>query len=222
MNSSIRSVKSMIASTHANDNCHPASNNCVGLISRRIIAANDNVLTGLACRRNRIEAQKTQHMTAALIVGALGGTISRKMPTAVAQMTARVGFIKPAVLEAHQIIPKRIPMCIPERLIKCSSPVLRKARYVSLSISRLSPSSRACSRSRPASCGFRSPIRAVVAARFTLVLSLAHAAAGGPGSFLIPSLNFTDAPRKTFLLARWPAESNWPGFVVGVNLPSQQ
>ena len=65
---------------------------------------------------------------AALIVGALGGTISMKTPTAIAQMTARPGFIKPAVLAAHQIIPNRIPMCIPDRLTKCSSPVLRKAR----------------------------------------------------------------------------------------------
>ncbi len=42
--------KSKSPSTDANDNCQPASNNCVGLMSKRIIAANDNVLIELERR----------------------------------------------------------------------------------------------------------------------------------------------------------------------------
>ena len=67
--------------------------------------------------------QKTQHIIAALSVGGLGGTINRKMATAIIQMIARVGFIRPAVLHIHQIMPMKIARCIPERLIKCSRPV---------------------------------------------------------------------------------------------------
>src|SRR4030042_5829199 len=70
----IRSANSTIPSTAANDSCQPASNNCVGLISKRIIAANDKVLTELECRRKKIDAQNTQHIIAALKVGARGGT----------------------------------------------------------------------------------------------------------------------------------------------------
>ena len=128
MNTLIRSVRSIIPSTDANDSCQPASNNCVGLMSKRTIAANDSVLRGLDHRRKKNDTQKTQHIIAALSVGALGGTISKKTPIAIIQTTARARFIKPAVLHSHQIIPARIPRCIPDRLIKCSSPVLRKAR----------------------------------------------------------------------------------------------
>ena len=124
---SIRSAKSIIPSTDANDNCQPASNNCVGLISKRTIAANDNVLMGLECRRKKNDTQKIQTIMAARNTGALGGTINKNMPIATIQMTARAGFIKPAVLHNHQMIPIKIPRCIPDRLIKCSRPVLRNA-----------------------------------------------------------------------------------------------
>ncbi len=133
----IRSQKSTSPSTDANDNCQPASNNCVGLMSKRIIAAKDNVLMGLGRRRKKNDTQKTQHIIAALNVGALGGTINKKITITIIQTTARAGFINPVVLHSHQIIPIKIPRCNPERLIKCSRPVLRKASYVSLSISRL-------------------------------------------------------------------------------------
>ena len=123
-----RSVKSRSPNTEVNDNCQPASNNCVGLISNRIIAANDNELTGLEYLRKKTDAQNTQHIITALKVGALGGTTSRKTATAIAQMTALAGFRNPIVLDNHHIIPNKIPRCIPERLIKCSRPVLRKAR----------------------------------------------------------------------------------------------
>ena len=46
----IRFAKSKIPSTVPKESCQPASNNCVGLISKRIIAANDNVLMGLEYR----------------------------------------------------------------------------------------------------------------------------------------------------------------------------
>ncbi|GAI26058.1 unnamed protein product, partial [marine sediment metagenome] len=59
-------------------------------------------------------------MIAALIVGALGGTINKKTARAIMQTVARVDFIRPAVLHSHQIIPIKIPKCNPERLIKCS------------------------------------------------------------------------------------------------------
>ena len=124
----IRSANRMIPSTAANDNCQPASNNCVGLINKRTIAANDNVLTGLGYRRKKTDAQNTQQIIAALKVGALGGTTIRKTATAMAQINARAGFMNPIVLHNHQIIPNIIPRCMPERLIKCSRPVLRKAR----------------------------------------------------------------------------------------------
>jgi hypothetical protein len=65
---------------------------------------------------------------AALIVGALGGTIIRKTPTAIAQIIALGRFIRPAVLAASQIMPNKIPRCMPDKLIRCSRPVLRKAR----------------------------------------------------------------------------------------------
>jgi len=119
--------KDIIPSTDANDNCQPASNNCVGLISKRIIAANESVLRGLDLRRKKNDTQKTKHIMAALSVGGLGGTISRKRHIAIMQTIARARFINPAVLHNHQIIPIRIPRCIPERLMKCSSPVLRNA-----------------------------------------------------------------------------------------------
>ncbi len=124
MKSSIRPVKSIIPSTDANDSCQPASKTWVGLISSRIIAANDKVLRGFVFRRKKKDAQKTQHIIAALNVGALGGTISKKIHIAIIQIIALVGFIKPIVLHSHQIIPAKIPRCIPERLIKCSNPVL--------------------------------------------------------------------------------------------------
>ena len=128
MKASIRSVKRMIPKTEAKDNCQPASNNCVGrMMSSRMIAARDSVLIGLACRRSKIDVQNTQQIIAARTVGALGGTISRKTPTAMAQIAARTGFIKPMVLQNHQMIPTRIPRCIPDRLIRCSKPVRRKA-----------------------------------------------------------------------------------------------
>jgi hypothetical protein len=73
----------------------------VGLISKRIIAANDNVLTGLECLRKRNDVQKTQQIIAALSVGALGGTINKNKANAIKQMTARAGFIRPAVLDSH-------------------------------------------------------------------------------------------------------------------------
>ena len=123
----IRWQKSKSPSTDANDNCQPASNNCVGLISKRIIAANDNVLRELKRRRKRNDKQKIQPIIAALTVGALGGTINKKTAIAIIQMNARAGFIKPAVLHIHQIIPIKIPRCIPDKLIKCSRPVLRNA-----------------------------------------------------------------------------------------------
>jgi hypothetical protein len=53
----IRWQKSKSPSTDANDNCHPASNNCVGLMSKRIIAANDNVLIELERRRKKNDTQ---------------------------------------------------------------------------------------------------------------------------------------------------------------------
>ena len=53
----IRWQKSKSPSTDANDNCQPASNNCVGLISKRIIAANDNVLIELERRRKKNDTQ---------------------------------------------------------------------------------------------------------------------------------------------------------------------
>ena len=123
----IRSQKSTSPSTDVNDNCQPASNKFVGLMSNRIIAANDSVLMGLERRRNKNDAQKTQPIIAALTVGALGGTINRKTTITIIQTVARARFIKPAVLHNHQIIPIKIPRCSPERLIKCSRPVLRKA-----------------------------------------------------------------------------------------------
>jgi len=123
----VRSQKSTSPSTDANDNCQPASNKFVGLMSKRIIAANDNVLRELKRRRNKNDAQKAKPIIAALTVGALGGTINKKIPIAIIQTVARARFIKPAVLHNHQIIPTKIPRCIPERLIKCSRPVLRKA-----------------------------------------------------------------------------------------------
>ncbi len=123
----MRSQKSKIPSTVANDSCQPASNNPVGLISRRIIAAKDSEFKGLECRRKKNDIQNTQHIIAALNVGALGGTINKNTPITIIQMTARARFIKPAVLHSNHIIPTRIPRCIPERLIKCSRPVLRKA-----------------------------------------------------------------------------------------------
>ena len=96
-------------------------------MSKRIIAANDNVLMGLGGRRKKKDTQKTQPIIAALNVGALGGTINKKIPIAIIQIAARARFIKPAVLHNHQIIPIKMPRCSPERLIKCSKPVLRKA-----------------------------------------------------------------------------------------------
>ena len=123
----IRFAKSIIPSTDANDNCQPASNKDVGLISKRIIAANESVLRGLDLRRKKNDTQKTKHIMAALSVGGLGGTISRKRHIAIMQTIARARFINPAVLHNHQIIPIKIPRCIPERLMKCSSPVLRNA-----------------------------------------------------------------------------------------------
>ncbi len=120
-------AKSKIPSTVANDSCHPASNNCVGLVSSSIIAASASVLKGLVCRRKRMDMQNTEQMTAALMIGALGGTMSRKMLIVIRQATARTGLFRPAILQIHHTIPARIPMCIPERLIKCNRPVWRKA-----------------------------------------------------------------------------------------------
>ena len=136
----------MIPSTEAKDNCQPASNRPVGLISRRIIAANDNVLSEFCLRRKKHDRQKTPTMIAALIVGGLGGTISRQTAVAIKHTAARLGFINPAVLHSHQIIPIKMPRCIPDRLIKCSRPVLRNALYVPLSIFALLPNSSASSR----------------------------------------------------------------------------
>jgi len=96
-------------------------------MSNKMIAANDNVLTGLCLRRKKNDAQKTQPIIAALTVGALGGTINKKTAIAIIQIVARARFINPAVLHNHQIIPIKIPRCSPERLIKCSRPVLRNA-----------------------------------------------------------------------------------------------
>lgn len=50
-------------------------------MSNRIIAANDNVLTGLCLRRKKNDAQKTKVIIAALTVGALGGTINVLSPS---------------------------------------------------------------------------------------------------------------------------------------------
>ncbi len=114
-------------STDANDNCQPASNNCVGLISKSIIAANDNVLYELAVRLKKNDAQKTKHITAALSVGALGGTINRKTAKTIIQTIALARLANPAVRHSSHTVPIKMPRCIPERLIKCSSPVLRNA-----------------------------------------------------------------------------------------------
>ena len=122
------SLKSIIPNTDANDNCQPASNKFVGLMSNRIIAASESVLMELERRRKKNDAQKTKPIIAALTVGALGGTIKRKTTIAIIQIAARARFINPAVLHSHQIIPTKIPRCIPERLIKCKRPVLRNAR----------------------------------------------------------------------------------------------
>ena len=73
------------------------------------------------------ETQNTKDMIAALIVGALGGMISKNTASAIMQITARAHFIRPAVLQSNHIIPIKIPKCNPERLIKCSKPVLRNA-----------------------------------------------------------------------------------------------
>ena len=120
-------VKRRIPRTDANDSCHPASNNPVGLMSKRTIAANESVLRELDFRRKKNDTQKTKHIIAARSVGALGGTISKKTATAIMQTPARARLLNPAVLQSHQIIPIRMPRCIPERLIKCSRPVLRNA-----------------------------------------------------------------------------------------------
>ena len=114
----IRWQKSTSPKTDANDNCQPASNKFVGLMSSRIIAASESVLMELGRRRKKKDAQKTKPITAALNVGALGGTISKKMLIAMIQIIARAGFINPAVLQSHHTIPIKIPRCIPERLIK--------------------------------------------------------------------------------------------------------
>ncbi len=127
MRLSIRCVKSTIPSTEVNDNCQPASNKFVGLISKRIIAASESVLMELGRRRKKKDAQKTKPIMAALKVGALGGTISKKTLIAMIQTIARAGFINPAVLQSHHTIPIKMPRCIPDRLIKCSRPVLRNA-----------------------------------------------------------------------------------------------
>ena len=121
---SIRFVKSIIPRTEANDNCQPASNKPVGLMSSSIIAANDSVLRRLGDRRKKNDMQKTKHIIAALSIGALGGTIIKKIPITIIQIIARPRFIKPATLHNHQIMPAKMPRCSPERLIKCNKPVL--------------------------------------------------------------------------------------------------
>ena len=127
INKWIRLQNSKSPRTDANDNCQPTSNKCVGLINRRIIAAKDNVLSGSERRLKKNDKQKTKHIIAALMVGARGGTINKKITIAIIQIIARLRFINPAILHNHQIIPAKIPRCSPERLIKCNRPVLRNA-----------------------------------------------------------------------------------------------
>ena len=215
-------VSSKSPSTDANDNCQPASTKDVGLISRRIIAANDNVLRGFERRRKKNDRQKTQHIMAALIVGALGGTISKKIPITIIQIVARARFIRPASLHNHQTTPIKMPRCIPERLIKCSRPVLRKALYVVLSIFPLYPSNRASSRPRFLSSGDKSPSKPVVAVCLSFLFTFVRISAEPLSRNLMPSADLTEAAMKTFLRARYRATLNWPGLVGSLNLSSQQ
>ena len=124
----IRLQKSTSPSTATNESCQPASNSWVGLMSKRIIAANESALTELCFRPKRREAQKTHPIMAALTVGALDGTMNKKTAIAIIQIIARPGLSRPAVLHSHQMIPIKIPRCRPERLMKCSRPVLWNAR----------------------------------------------------------------------------------------------
>lgn len=123
----IQRVKNRIPRTVEKDNCQPASNKAVGLMSRRIIAANESVFRRFECRRKKTDTQKTKHIIAARCIGALGGTVSKKIPIEIIQIVARAGFIKPAAWHNRQIIQTKMPTCSPERLIKCSRPVLRNA-----------------------------------------------------------------------------------------------
>ena len=68
----------------------------------------DNVLRELKRLRNKKDRQKTKPITAALIVGALGGIINRKTAIAIMQIIDRLRFIRPVVLHSHQIIPIKI------------------------------------------------------------------------------------------------------------------
>ena len=123
----IRYERRMIASTDAKDSWKPTSYSWVGLISSNIIAASESVLSGLALRRKISDRQKNQQIIAALSVGALGGTINRNRATEIAQTIALEVFSNPATLQSHQMIAARMPRCIPDRLIKCSRPVLLNA-----------------------------------------------------------------------------------------------
>ena len=105
----IRWAKSKIPSTEANDSCQPASNRDVGLMSKRIIAANDNVLTGSDFRRNKNDTQKTKEITAALSIGGRGETTSKKTIVAIMQTTDLAGLDNPIVLQTHHKIPIKIP-----------------------------------------------------------------------------------------------------------------
>ena len=62
----------------ANDNCQPTSNNWVGWISSRTMAASDSEFSGFGRRRRRMDAQKVHTMTMARRIGGWGGTMSSK------------------------------------------------------------------------------------------------------------------------------------------------
>ena len=123
----MRLVKRMMPRTAANDNCQLTSKSSVGFMSNRIMAAMDNEFRGFDCRRKKNDAQKTVHIMPARMAGAFGGTTSRKITAATIETAARAGFIRPAVLQSHHIIPIRIAKFIPDRLIKCNRPVWRNA-----------------------------------------------------------------------------------------------
>ena len=104
-------------------------------MSNKIIADRESVFMELGWRLTKNETQNIKVIIEARSVGALAGTINKNKMTVDMQTAARAVFLKPAILQIHHIIPIRIPKCNPERLMKCRSPVLRKAWYVPLSMS---------------------------------------------------------------------------------------
>ena len=108
----------MMPRTDANDNCQLTSKSSVGFMSNRITAAMDSEFKGFDCLRKKNDAQKTVHIIPARMAGAFGGTTSRKITAAIVQTAARAGFIRPAALQSHHIIPTRMAKFIPDRLIK--------------------------------------------------------------------------------------------------------